>query len=191
MKWKGTRKSLSHVQLFAIPLTTGHEAPLSMGILQARKLKGSAISFSRGSSRLRDRTWASWMTGRFFTIWTTDKLITTQYTVLNSMPTIFWAHNSVSYITGGSPKFSQLFFFLFLTQTDCKGSKKNGKRIIMCRLLLLLAKLNQLYSKCDQTTSSSSIWKLLNMTIYGPEVVFTESGLLLGWGVMKPRNKRF
>ena len=167
---KGTSqwKSLGCVQLCdALDLK---ELPGSSvrGIPQARILEWVAITFSKASSRLRDRTWASWMTGRFFTIWTTDKLITTQYTVLNSMPTIFWAHNSVSYITGGSPKFSQLFFFLFLTQTDCKGSKKNGKRIIMCRLLLLLAKLNQLYSKCDQTTSSSSIWKLLNMTIYGP-----------------------
>ena len=134
MKWKWTCKLLSHVQLFATPLTTGHEAPLSMGILQARKLKGSAISFSRGSSRLRDRTWASWMTGRFFTIWATDKLITTQYTVLNSMPTIFWAHNSVSYMTGGSPKFSQLFLFLFEHKQIAKVAKRmeRGSSCVDC-----------------------------------------------------------
>ena len=138
------------------------------GFSRPENWSASAISFSRGSSQLGDWTRASCMTGRFFTIWATDKLIATQYTVLNSMPTIFWAHNSVSYRTGGSPKFSQLFLFLFLTQMDCKGSKKNGERIIMCRLLLLLAKLNQLYSKCDQITSSSSIWKLLNINIYGP-----------------------
>ena len=39
------------------------------GILQARILEWVAISFSRGSSRLRDQTWVSCPVGRFFTIW--------------------------------------------------------------------------------------------------------------------------
>ena len=39
------------------------------GILQARILEWVAISFSRGSSQPRDRTWVSCITGRFFTIW--------------------------------------------------------------------------------------------------------------------------
>ena len=38
------------------------------GILQARILEWVAISFSRGSSRPRDRTWASCIAGSFFTI---------------------------------------------------------------------------------------------------------------------------
>ena len=42
------------------------------GILQARILEWIAIPFSRGSSRLRDRTVVSCITGRFFTIWTTE-----------------------------------------------------------------------------------------------------------------------
>ena len=37
------------------------------GILQARILDQVAISFSRGSSPPRDRTWVSCTTGRFFT----------------------------------------------------------------------------------------------------------------------------
>ena len=37
------------------------------GIYQARILEWVAISFSRGSSWLRDRTWVSCITGRFFT----------------------------------------------------------------------------------------------------------------------------
>ena len=41
------------------------------GILQARILQWVAIPFSRGSSWLRDRTWVSCITGRFFTIWVT------------------------------------------------------------------------------------------------------------------------
>ena len=38
-------------------------------ILQTRILGGVAISFSRGSSGPRDRTWVSHVVGRFFTIW--------------------------------------------------------------------------------------------------------------------------
>ena len=41
------------------------------GILQARILEWVAISFSRGSSRPRDRTQVSCIAGRFFTIWAT------------------------------------------------------------------------------------------------------------------------
>ena len=42
--------SLSRVQLFATLRTVAHQAPLSMGTLQARILEWVAISFSRGSS---------------------------------------------------------------------------------------------------------------------------------------------
>ena len=41
------------------------------GIFQARILEWVAISFSRGSSRPRDRTWISLIAGRRFTIWAT------------------------------------------------------------------------------------------------------------------------
>ena len=41
------------------------------GILQARILEWTAISFSRGSSQPRDQTWVSCIAGRFFTIWVT------------------------------------------------------------------------------------------------------------------------
>ena len=40
------------------------------GILQARMLEWVAISFSRGSSRPRDRTRVSCIIGRHFTVWT-------------------------------------------------------------------------------------------------------------------------
>ena len=42
------------------------------GIRQARILEWVAIPFSRGSSRLRDRTWVSHVVGRFFTIYLDD-----------------------------------------------------------------------------------------------------------------------
>ena len=41
------------------------------GIHQARVLEWVAISFSRGSSQPRDRTWVSLTAGRHFTIWAT------------------------------------------------------------------------------------------------------------------------
>ena len=46
----------SHVQFFAAPWTVAHEAPLSMGILQARILEWVAIPFSRGSSGIEPRS---------------------------------------------------------------------------------------------------------------------------------------
>ena len=51
--------------------TVAYQAPLSMGILQARILEWVAMSSSRGSSQPRDQTQVSHITGRFFTIWAT------------------------------------------------------------------------------------------------------------------------
>ena len=45
------------------------------GILQARILEWVAISFSRGSSRPRDRTQVSHIAGRRFNLWATRKPI--------------------------------------------------------------------------------------------------------------------
>ena len=44
------------------------------GISQARIMESVAISFSRGSSRPRDKTQVSCIAGRFFTIWATWSL---------------------------------------------------------------------------------------------------------------------
>ena len=64
---------LSHVQLFATLWTVAHQAPLSMGILQARILKWVAMPSSRGSSQPRDWTQVSHIAGRFFTRWATGE----------------------------------------------------------------------------------------------------------------------
>ena len=61
--------SRGHVQLFVTPWTAPCQAPLSMGILQARILEWVAMPFSRGSSRPRDWTRLSCVAGRFFTSW--------------------------------------------------------------------------------------------------------------------------
>ena len=50
---------LSHVQLFVTPWTVARQAPLSMGILQARILEWVVNSYSRGSSWPRNRTHVS------------------------------------------------------------------------------------------------------------------------------------
>ena len=72
----------SHVWLFANQWTVAHQAPLSLGILQARKLECVAMSSSRGSSWPRDQIRVSCVStaGSFLTTeplgnkneWTTD-----------------------------------------------------------------------------------------------------------------------
>ena len=63
--------SCSVVSDSATPWTVAHQAPLSMGILQASILEWVAMPFSRGSSRPRDQTQVSRIAGRFFTDWAT------------------------------------------------------------------------------------------------------------------------
>ena len=55
--------ALSHVRLSGTPWTVAHQAPLSMGILQARILEWLAIPSSRGSSQPRDQAQVSRITG--------------------------------------------------------------------------------------------------------------------------------
>ena len=63
--------SLSRVWLFATPWTVAHQTSPSNGIFQARVLEWVAISFSRGPSQPRDKTWVSYIAGRRFTLWAT------------------------------------------------------------------------------------------------------------------------
>ena len=50
------------------PWTVAHQAPLSMGMFQARILEWVAMPSSRGSSQPRDRTQVSPIGRRFFTV---------------------------------------------------------------------------------------------------------------------------
>ena len=61
------------------------QAPLSMGILQARILEWVAYPFSRGSSCPMNRTWISCIADRFFTSWANEK----PHYVPNT--TLFWS----------------------------------------------------------------------------------------------------
>ena len=62
---------LSLVRLFVTLWTVAPQAPLSIGILQARILEWVAMPFRRGSCRPRDQTQVSCLVGKFFTIWAT------------------------------------------------------------------------------------------------------------------------
>ena len=57
---------LSCVLLFEMPWTVALQAPLSMGILQARIWEWRAMPSSRGSSQPDDRTYVSCFAGSFF-----------------------------------------------------------------------------------------------------------------------------
>ena len=64
-------KSLSHVQLFVTPMGCSLLGSSVHGISQARVLEWVAISFSRGSSQLRDQIQVSHIVGRRFAVWVT------------------------------------------------------------------------------------------------------------------------
>ena len=61
--------SRSVVSISANPSFVAHQAPLSMGILQARILEWICMPSSRGSSQPRSWTQVSCIVGGFFTIW--------------------------------------------------------------------------------------------------------------------------
>ena len=58
---------LSHVWFFATPWTLAHQAPLPMGIYQARILEWVAMPSARWSSQPRDPTCVSCIAGKFCT----------------------------------------------------------------------------------------------------------------------------
>ena len=66
---------LSHLVVSdsATPWTGARQAPLSMGILQAKILEWVAMPSSRGSFQPRDWTQVSRIAGGFFTVWVTKE----------------------------------------------------------------------------------------------------------------------
>ena len=90
-------------------------------ILQARIPEWVASPFPRGSSRSRDKTWASHIAGRFFTIWATKKALGNS--TESQIPTYFCRFSSViaSFILSLHPFASNIspqdlctYCFLFL-----------------------------------------------------------------------------
>ena len=76
---------LSHVWLFVTLWMVAHQAPLSMGILQARIVEWLAMpSSSRGSSQPSNQIGVSCIGGRFFNSRATWEVLYTFYLSLNS-----------------------------------------------------------------------------------------------------------
>ena len=65
------------------PMNWGLPGSSVHGIFLARILEWVSISFSRGSSQPRDRTWVSHIVGRCFTIWATNLQSRTQLSNLH------------------------------------------------------------------------------------------------------------
>ena len=65
-EWDAIANNYNCVRLFATLWTVVHQAPQSMGF--SRQEYWVAISFSRGSSQLRDRTQVSRIVGRCFNL---------------------------------------------------------------------------------------------------------------------------
>ena len=78
-----TREALAKVNFEFFPRQAFLTGSSVHGILQARILEWVAISFSRWSSRPRDRTQISRIAGRFFTIWATRKAHFNKLAVFN------------------------------------------------------------------------------------------------------------
>ena len=69
--WNKSKCSRSVVSALCDPMDCRPPGSSVHGILQPRILEWVAISFSRGSSRPRDRNWVFRITGRCFTLWAT------------------------------------------------------------------------------------------------------------------------
>ena len=65
---------LTHVWLSGTPWSVTHQAPLSLGILQARILKWVTMPSSREFPQARDGTQVSLGAGGFFTVWASGEV---------------------------------------------------------------------------------------------------------------------
>ena len=111
---------LSRVWLFATPWTVAHQAPLSMGILQARILEWVAMLSTRGSSQLRDQTQVSCIAGKFSTTWTTTKPKNTGVGSLTLLPQIFLTQESNWGLLHRRQIFYQLSYQGKPLESDCQ-----------------------------------------------------------------------
>ena len=115
---------LSRVQFFETPWTVACQAPLSMGILQARILEWVTIPFYRGSFWPRDWTCISCIACRFFTIWAYRVLRRARYKSSHvssdecemewEVPTALYDEAS----PGHHPLTLQTVLFIFLNRQD-------------------------------------------------------------------------
>ena len=95
---------LSHDQLFGTSWTVAHQAPLSMGILQARILERVAMPSSRGSSQPRDWTQVSRIPDLFIIIYYYLLLIYYYYLLFIIIYLLFIYLDYLPYDPPGKPK---------------------------------------------------------------------------------------
>ena len=95
-------KSLSCVWLFVNPWTVAFQAHSVHGIFHARVLECIAISFSRGSSRPRNRTRVSHIAGRHFTVWATRDDLKWYLKIIKALE-IQWGSVQFSSVTQSCP----------------------------------------------------------------------------------------
>ena len=128
------------------------------GILQARTLEWVAISFTRGSSQLRDRTQVFYIAGRFFTHWATLHMplpnsadmgdLSSQYPKCISIPVALVQFSSVQSLSHvrlfATPWIAARQASLSITNFRCSPklisikSVMPSRHLILCHPLLLL-----------------------------------------------------
>ena len=124
------------------------------GALQARILEWVAISFSRGSSRPRDRTQVSLIAGRRFTLWATRALIYNICFSLSDLLHSVWQTLHLPTSTVVAQSLSLIWLFATPWTAACQASLSftifqsllklmsiklmPSNHLILCRLLLLL-----------------------------------------------------
>ena len=126
---------------FATPWTVAHQAPLSMGILQARILEWVVISSSRGSSRTRDWTHIFCIGRRIPYRW-----VTREPPYPTPTPWFFYSrYQEICSLLGKYPSLLLLFSFKFLKIRisfyresqiiQSKGVEEKRKKVLRERLV--------------------------------------------------------
>ena len=85
------------------PMNRGLPGSSVHEILQARILQWVAISFSRGSSRLRDRTPVSCTAGWWFTVWTTREVFDSYDQIILQTVPLYILKNSMELPVASHP----------------------------------------------------------------------------------------
>ena len=121
------------------------------GIFQARILEWVAISFSRGSSWLRDWTHVSCIAGRCFTLWATREAL--QFSSVQSLSHIWLFVTSRTAAQQAALSITNTQSLLKLMSIE---SVMSSNHLLLCRPLLLLPSLLSQHQGLFQWVSSSN-----------------------------------
>ena len=151
------------------------------GILQARLLEWVAISFSRGSSQPKNRTWVSRIAGRFFSNWVTREvcLQVTQLLIVMKKARI-WPQ--VQVIT----EHSAICFPRWLAKIKWGSRNENQReRGSGPWRAFPLCTLTGGYRQAEPGTWGQNSWSPVTLLYLGQLVSFT--GKSWWWGLASPR----